>query len=242
MEQGSLADLLTLAKSGNDSKMTDMLAMMNSNGAGGQQWMWWILILLFAFGRGGNMFGGGDTGNTAATSDTFQILDRINSVATQSATQTSGLANGMCDTTYTLTNAIRNAQDATTACCCETNLNIERLNNSILRGQDTLSHQLSDCCCQSQLRMQDLATGIREQATANQFNNLQEFCSVKTKMASDHCEVLAAIKANEAAIIGYMTQEKLHALERENAALALQISQANQTSALIEALKPTTTA
>lgn len=49
MEQGSLADLLTLAKSGDDNKLGEMMAMMNG-GMGGQQWMWWILIILFAFG------------------------------------------------------------------------------------------------------------------------------------------------------------------------------------------------
>lgn len=57
MEQGSLADLLTLAKSGDDNKLGEMMAMMNG-GMGGQQWMWWILIILFAFGGFGNdMFG-----------------------------------------------------------------------------------------------------------------------------------------------------------------------------------------
>lgn len=120
MEQGSLADLLTLAKSGDDNKLGEMMAMMNG-GMGGQQWMWWILIILFAFGGFGNgMFG-------------------------------------------------RNMAP-----------NIERSTNAAQRATDALSHQLSDCCCQTQLRMQDLATGIREQATANQFQNQQEFCDIKT--------------------------------------------------------------
>lgn len=141
-----------------------MMAMMNG-GMGGQQWMWWILIILFAFGGLGN----------------------------------------------------------------------------VERGQDMLSHQLSDCCCQTQLRMQDLATGIREQATANQFQNQQEFCDIKTRMAANHCETLAAIQANQAAIIGYMTQEKISGLERENAALTMQLSQNAQTRAIIEALSRTST-
>lgn len=96
-------------------------------------------------------------------------------------------------------------------------------------------------CCQTQLRMQDLATGIREQATANQFQNQQEFCDIKTRMAANHCETLAAIQANQAAIIGYMTQEKISGLERENAALTMQLSQNAQTRAIIEALSRTST-
>ena len=151
---------------------------MNGGAMGGQQWMWWILIILFAFGGFGNgMFGnrgGAAMPNSAATSD-------------------------------------------------------------------TLSHQLSDCCCQTQLRMQDHATGIREQATANQFQNQQEFCDIKTRMAANHCETLAAIQANQAAIIGYMTQEKISGLERENAALTMQLSQNAQTRAIIEALSKTST-
>lgn len=201
MEQGSLADLLTLAKSGDDNKLGEMMAMMNG-GMGGQQWMWWILIILFAFG---------------------------------------GFGNGICDSTYAITNAVRDARDAASACCCETNLNIERASNANQRATDALSHQLSDCCCQTQLRMQDLATGIREQATANQFQNQQEFCDIKTRMAANHCETLAAIQANQAAIIGYMTQEKISGLERENAALTMQLSQNAQTRAIIEALSKTST-
>ena len=140
-----------------------------------------------------------------------------------------------------ITNAVRDARDAASKCCCETNLNIERSTNAAQRATDALSHQLSDCCCQTQLRMQDLATGIWEQATANQFQNQQEFCDIKTRMAANHCETLAAIQANQAAIIGYMTQEKISGLERENAALTMQLSQNAQTRAIIEALSRTST-
>lgn len=80
-----------------------------------------------------------------------------------------------------------------------------------------------------------------EQATANQFQNQQEFCDIKTRMAANHCETLAAIQANQAAIIGYMTQEKISGLERENAALTMQLSQNAQTRAIIEALSKTST-
>lgn len=229
MEQGSLADLLTLAKSGDNGKLGEMMAMMNNGGMGGQQWMWWILIILFAFGGLGNGALGGRNGatipNSAATSDTFQLMDRLNA-----------LDNGLSDATYSLNNSIRDARDAAASCCCETNLNIERSANASQRATDALSHQLSDCCCQTQLRMQDLATGIREQATQNQFMNQQEFCDIKTRMASNHCETLAAIQANQAAIIGYMTQEKISGLERENAALNMQLSQNLQTRNIIEAL------
>ena len=245
MEQGSLADLLTLAKSGDSNKFAEMMAA--SGGMyGGQQWMWWLLIILFAFGGYGNgAFGRGNAvnwPNSAATSDTFQIMDRINATSSLLNAQTQTLSNGLCTTTYELNNSIRDVRDAMASCCCETNLNLEKMKNQVERGQDMLSHQIADCCCQTQLRMQDLATGIREQATANQFANQQEFCNIKTQMAANQCETLAAIQANQAAIIGYMTQEKIANLERENAALAMQLSQNAQTRTIIDALKPASTA
>lgn len=240
MEQGSLADLLTLAKSGDDNKLGEMMAMMNG-GMGGQQWMWWILIILFAFGGLGNgMFGRNMAPNGLDNANQL-ILEKLNGMSVEQCGQFARVGNGICDSTFAITNAVRDARDAASACCCETNLNIERASNANQRATDALSHQLSDCCCQTQLRMQDLATGIREQATANQFQNQQEFCDIKTRMAANHCETLAAIQANQAAIIGYMTQEKISGLERENAALTMQLSQNAQTRAIIEALSRTST-
>ena len=205
-----------------------MMAMMNG-GMGGQQWMWWVLIILFAFGGFGNgMFGRNMAPNGLDNANQL-ILEKLNGMSVEQCGQFSRVGNGICDSTYAITNAVRDARDAASACCCETNLNIERASNANQRATDALSHQLSDCCCQTQLRMQDLATGIREQATANQFQNQQEFCDIKTRMAANHCETLAAIQANQAAIIGYMTQEKISGLERENAALTMQLSQNAQT-------------
>lgn len=155
MEQGSLADLLTLAKSGDDNKLGEMMAMMNG-GMGGQQWMWWILIILFAFGGFGNgMFGRNMAPNGLDNANQL-ILEKLNGMSVEQCGQFSRVGNGICDSTYAITNAVRDARDAASACCCETNLNIERASNANQRATDALSHQLSDCCYQTQLRMQDL--------------------------------------------------------------------------------------
>lgn len=240
MEQGSLADLLTLAKSGDGNKLAEMMAASGGM-MGGQQWMWWIFIILFAFGGFGNGMFGRNAAPYGLDNANQLILEKLNGMSVEQCGQFSRLGNGLCDSTYAITNAVRDSRDALSTCCCETNLNLERMKNQVERGQDMLSHQISDCCCNTQLRMQDLATGIREQATANQFANQQEFCNIKTQMASNQCEVLAAIQANQAAIIGYMTQEKISNLERENAALTMQLSQNAQTRAIIDALSTKTT-
>ena len=149
MEQGSLADLLTLAKSGDDNKLGEMMAMLNG-GMGGQQWMWWILIILFAFGGFGNgMFGRNMAPNGLDNANQL-ILEKLNGMSVEQCGQFSRVGNGICDSTYAITNAVRDARDAASACCCETNLNIERSTNAAQRATDALSHQLSDCCCQTQ--------------------------------------------------------------------------------------------
>lgn len=48
-------------------------------------------------------------------------------------------------------------------------------------------------------------------------------------------------KLGEMMAIGYMTQEKISGLERENAALTMQLSQNAQTRAIIDALSRTST-
>lgn len=84
MEQGSLADLLTLAKSGDDNKLGEMMAMMNG-GMGGQQWMWWILIILFAFGGFGNgMFGRNMAPNGLDNANQL-ILEKLNGMSVSPA-------------------------------------------------------------------------------------------------------------------------------------------------------------
>lgn len=141
MEQGSLADLLTLAKSGDDNKLGEMMAMMNG-GMGGQQWMWWILIILFAFGGFGNgMFGRNMAPNGLDNANQL-ILEKLNGMSVEQCGQFSRVGNGICDSTYAITNAVRDARDAASACCCETNLNIERASNANQRATDALSHQL----------------------------------------------------------------------------------------------------
>lgn len=49
------------------------------------------------------------------------------------------------------------------------------------------------------------------------------------------------MRTNSSLKIGYMTQEKISGLERENAALTMQLSQNAQTRAIIEALSRTST-
>lgn len=88
----------------------DIAAVTNNNGSGffGNNseggWFWIVILFLFAFagnGWGGGAFGGMSGGITAGTnvlSSDFAMVDR----------KLDGIANGICDATFSLNNTITN--------------------------------------------------------------------------------------------------------------------------------------
>lgn len=80
-----------------------------------------------------------------------------------------------------------------------------------------LGYRLQDCCCQTQRAID----------------------GVNYNMAKNTCDITNAINASTQSILGYMTQEKISALQSENALLTAQLSQNSQTNTIINALRPT---
>lgn len=80
-----------------------------------------------------------------------------------------------------------------------------------------LGYRLQDCCCQTQRAIE----------------------GVNYNMAKNTCDITNAINASTQSILGYMTQEKISALQSENALLTAQLSQNSQTNTIINALRPT---
>lgn len=79
-----------------------------------------------------------------------------------------------------------------------------------------LGYRLQDCCC---------TLG-------------RQIDGVNYNMAKNTCDITNAINASTQSILGYMTQEKISALQSENALLTAQLSQNSQTSTIINALAP----
>lgn len=80
-----------------------------------------------------------------------------------------------------------------------------------------LGYRLQDCCCQTQRAID----------------------GINYNMAKNTCDITNAINASTQSILGYMTQEKISALQSENALLTAQLSQNSQTNTIINALRPT---
>lgn len=131
-----------------------LLALMNGNGGfgGNGNWMW-IIFLFFLYGWGGNGFGGFGRGGYGLGNQinedygTSLLLQAING----NGTAISQLASTLnCDV-----NAIRTAIDSVSSSICQlgnsVNMNSAQIISAINAGNQTLSSQLAQCCCDNKL-------------------------------------------------------------------------------------------
>ena len=181
--------------------------LMTTGGNNGSMWggdgIWAILLLAllgggYGFGRGG--FGGGNSefvgyelgkvatqADVAAGFNNSAVLSNQNDAKLQIANGFAGVDNAICTLGY------QNQQ-----------------------GFNTLSHQLSDCCCATQRAIDSV-----------NYNN-----------ARNTCDIIQAINSGNQRIIDYMQSEKIDTLNRKLAIAEGQISQYAQTNAIVSALKP----
>lgn len=180
------------------------------NGMGGWEFMW-VIILLALFGWGGNGFGGNNGGckaNCATVSD-LNYLQLDNGIR--------GLATGLCDSTYAVTNAVTNGfSSAELSRCNQQAAIMQQLNN--------MSYQAQDCCCQTQRAIDgvnyNMATGFcNVQNTAN--NNTRDIIQSTHNDTDRIIAKLAEMETNR-------LQDKLNSLTAENQSLKFQASQAAQ--------------
>lgn len=89
--------------------------------------------------------------------------------------------------------------------------------NGVQREVSDLGYRLQDCCCQTQRAID----------------------GVNYNMAKNTCDITNAINGSTQQILGFLTQEKISALQHENSLLTAQLSQNAQTQTLINTLRPT---
>lgn len=191
----------------------------NGNGMFGDSWAWWIVILLiFGWGNGNGFggWGGGNGMNGALTRG--ELCQDMNFNDLQSAVR--GVSQGICDSTFALNNTMTNGFAGVQQTLCQgfsgVNTGLMQQGYETRLGINGLSNQLAQCCC-------DLRAGQAD---------------IKYTMAKDTCDITNAINGSTQQIIGFLTQEKISALQSENAALTAQLSQNAQTQTLINTLRP----
>ena len=200
-----------------------LLALMNNGGGfGGGNWMW-IIFLFFLYGWGGNgLFGGrGAAGGLGAEINGDYGRGLLLQAINGNGTAISQLASTLnCDV-----NAIRTAIDSVGSSICQlgntVNMTSAQVISAINQGNQTLSSQLAQCCCDNKLLITTQGYENRI-ATAEQTAFLGAKIDNQTNVITDKfCD----LEKRE-------LQNKIDSLREQNSTLMGQISNANQTAAI----------
>lgn len=120
-----------------------------------------------------------------------------------------GVQQGLCDGFYAMNTSLLTGFGNVQNSMCQGF-------NATDRAISDLGYQLQSCCCQNQRAID----------------------GVNYNMAKNTCDITNAINGSTQQILGYLTQEKISALQAENALLTSQLSQNSQTNTIINALRP----
>lgn len=213
----------------NDATLTMPVApAYSAGGYGGNGSMWggdwsaWIILFLIwgAFGGGwGNGFGGGFGGANGPGFQGYATRSDINEGFALNNLQSgiNGIQQGICDSTYTLTNAINNGFHGVDTAVCN------------------LGYQLQDCCCQTQRAVDGVNYNLATQGAAIQnaiqgvrYDLATQACDTRNTIQSSTRDIIDNANANSRAILDFLTQDKIASLTAENQSLKFQASQAAQ--------------
>lgn len=199
--------------------LSDIAAVSGRNGNGDGMWgdgAWWIILLfLFAggWGNGNGGFGGGGRGPCATQEDVRSAVDQ-QTLLSKLDNQTYGLA----DSTYALNSSIMNGFHGVDTAIC--NLGYQNQ-----QGFNSLAHQLSDCCCETQRAIERGFSDVN-------YNMATQACDTRRAIADSTRDIIDSQNSGTRAILDFLTQDKIAALTAENQSLKFAASQANQNLAL----------
>ena len=187
-----------------------LVANIDGNGGNGMfgndSWIGLIIILALLSGGFGGFggFGGGFGGGRGVVEPCATQADVRSAVDQQTLIskldqQTYGLA----DSTYALNNSITSGFHGVDNAICT-------LGYQNQQGFNTLGHQMSDCCCQTQRLIE------------------RGFADTNYNMATQACETRQAITDSTRAILDFLTTDKIATLQAENQSLKFKASQAEQ--------------
>lgn len=191
----------------------------NNVGFGGGMWegIWGIILLAMVLGYGGGGFGGGGF-NGALTR--AELYDGFATQNIDSAVR--GVQQGICDSTYALNNSLMTGFHGVDNAICN-------LGYQTQSGFNSLSHQISDCCCTTQRAID----GVN-------FNMATQFCNLGNTIQSGLRDVIDNQNANYRGMMDFLVSEKLASKDARIAELTNQLSQSNQNAVIRAAIDAST--
>lgn len=161
-----------MAENSGDLSLGYMMGQSEGNGGGGfgnfGEGIWAVIILAILFGRGGlGGFGGyGGGGDGVSAGFAWQGID--NGIR--------GIQQGLCDGFYAVNTGMLNGFHGVDNAICNLGFNTQQSINS-------LSHQLSDCCCTTQRSID----GIN-------YNMAKGFCDMGTVISTSTRDITDTIR------------------------------------------------
>ena len=191
----------------------------NNNGMGGfGEGLWAVIILAMLFNGGG--FGGFGGGGFNGALTRAELYDGFATQNIDSAVR--GVQQGICDSTYALTNAINGGFAGVDRAVCDIGYQTQA-------GFNTLGHQISDCCCTTQRAIDNV-----------NFNMAKGFCDLGNVINMQTRDIIDNQNANYRGLMDFLVQEKLSSKDARIAELTNQLSQSNQNAVIRAAIDAST--
>lgn len=199
----------------------------SNNGWGAGNFGDWIILFLifgmFGFGGWGGGFGGfGGGANNPGLQGLATRADINEGFALNNITSgITAIQQGICDSTYALTNNINNGFHGVDNAICNLGNQIQQgfntTNIALMQGQHALSTQLAQCCCDNR----EAIAGVRYDMAA-------QACDTRNTIQNSTRDIIDNQNANSRAILDFLTQDKIATLTAENQSLKFQASQTAQ--------------
>lgn len=204
--------------------VTPVAVLGDTNGGCNSGWgggNWGDMILGFialgavfgwgGFGNGG--FGGGNAGGALTRAD---LCSEFNFNGLENSVR--GVQQGICDSTYALNTSILNGFHGVDNAVCQIGYQTQQ-------GQNAIQTQLADCCC-----------GLQRAIDGVNYNMATNTCALQNTMNNNTRDIIDSQNAGTRAILDYLCQDKISALQSENQALRLAASQSTQNAVLMAAM------
>ena len=118
---------------------------------------------------------------------------------------------------------------------------IQNISTQLCNGFNTLGSQLANCCCDLKQGQGEINYNLAMQTNALQNTMNQNANALQSQLCNGFRDVIDAQNAGTQRIIDTITQDKIQSLQTELQSAQLQLSNAAQTTNIINALRPTPT-
>ena len=236
----------------NVPSLADIAAVTDNNGNDGM-WSnggWWvILIILVAFGWGGNGFGGFGSNGAMSTFNTDYIAQGLRDIqgnlASNFLTLNNETLSGICDIQSSIANGTASVTNAVTNGFNTQNLANLQNTNAIQRDINASTVAGMQNTYALQATMAQMASDNRADTAQIAYNQATNTCALQTANANNTRDIIDAITTSNRAVLDAMAQNKVEAMQDKINDLQSQLqtanflaSQAAQNQYLVDELRP----